>query len=523
MLKSLSLRTRLFSLFLLVLIPSFLVLGYLEIKNAEALIKEEAIVKAKSDLNMGFKLIDATYPGDWKIEDGQLFKGETLMNNNFDIVDSIGKLTNGDTVTIFMNDTRITTNVMKDGQRAVGTQVSEAVAEVVLKKGETFIGEANVVGHLYQAAYMPIKNGNGDIIGIWYVGAPSERINQVTWDMTVKTFLTALAITVMAIVLIFLLVNPIVRRIQELSNTVQKVANGDLSVEQIKVETQDEIGRLSLSMNDMVYNLRLLIGRVMQSAQSVAAASQQISASTEEIASGSENQSHSAKTINQVFKNLSHSIDSVAKGAEHAATLSTQAKNGAEDGGVAVNASIKGMNQLSEQMALLQKDSNQIGEIIEVIDDIAEQTNLLALNAAIEAARAGDQGRGFAVVADEVRKLAERSGEATKQIALIIKGMQSNTAQSVNAVNEAVSLSQRTGDAFENIILKVIETANQVSIIAEASEQQSSQSTEVLLSIDTISAASEETAAAAEETASSSQSLAELAEELNHSVSQFKI
>lgn len=181
------------------------------------------------------------------------------------------------------------------------------------------------------------------------------------------------------------------------------------------------------------------------------------------------------------------------------------------------------MTRVNEQMSKLEEDSNKIGEIIEVIDDIAEQTNLLALNAAIEAARAGDQGRGFAVVADEVRKLAERSGEATKQITKIIKGMQDNTAQSVKAVEDGVVASQKTGEAFEHIMAMVNETAHKVTEIAAASEQQAAQSSEVLGSIESISAATEEAAASSEETASTAQSLAQLAEELNSSVSIFKI
>lgn len=303
---------------------------------------------------------------------------------------------------------------------------------------------------------------------------------------------------------------------------VDRVAGGDLR-ETANIHTKDEIGQLAASINEMVLSLRTTVGGIMASAESVAAASQQISATTEEIASGTTSQANDAQTMNELFKELSNVINSVARAAEQASDLSKSTVGIAQDGGEVVRSSIEGMQLVNQQMSRLEEDSNKIGEIIDVIDDIAEQTNLLALNAAIEAARAGDQGRGFAVVADEVRKLAERSSEATKQITSIIKGMQGNTRQSVKAVGEGVISSRKTGEAFENIIKMVNESAHKVAEIAAASEEQAAQSSEVLISIESISASTEEAAAASEETAATAQSLAGLADELNHAVSIFRV
>ncbi|MFC5530372.1 methyl-accepting chemotaxis protein [Cohnella yongneupensis] len=312
------------------------------------------------------------------------------------------------------------------------------------------------------------------------------------------------------------------RGVQSVLNVATKAANGDLR-EIATARSKDEIGVLATSFNGMMDNLRKLIGQTLDSAQSVAAAAQEISATTEEIAKGSTGQAEAAQTISELVQEMTRAVNAVADNAESVATLSDRTRRGAEEGGAAVLASIKGMERLSKQMHLLEQDSEKIGQIIEVIDEIAEQTNLLALNAAIEAARAGEQGRGFAVVADEVRKLAERSGEATKQIATIIKGMQNNTDHSVKAVEEASELSAKTGATFDNIVRMVGETATQVAEIAAASEEQAVQSEEVLRAIETIAAASEQSAAAAEETASSSHALAQLSDELNQNVTIFKV
>ncbi len=338
----------------------------------------------------------------------------------------------------------------------------------------------------------------------------------------VVTIVVVAASVVLCILFGYAISQIIARPMKRVVRLVSKVAAGDLR-EKIEIDSRDEAGQLAKAVDDMVDKLRTVVGQITAASHNVAASSQQISASTEEIASGTTSQAAAAMEINELFKELSSAIHSVAQNTEQAAGLSDRTVEIAQQGSQVIQSSRASMTAVNSQMSRLEDDSQKIGEIIEVIEDIADQTNLLALNAAIEAARAGEQGRGFAVVADEVRKLAERSGEATKQIAGIIKGMQENTRSSVKSVQQSAELSEQTGESFQQIMAMINQAGSKVSEIAAASEEQAAQASNVLSSVESISAASEEAAASSEETAATAQSLARLAEELQQTVEVFKI
>lgn len=356
--------------------------------------------------------------------------------------------------------------------------------------------------------------------GAIQAGGDAKRAYESGFAWTVGLLIAGIAL---GVALSYLLARKITKPLFAIKQLVTLVAQGDLSTGPVQVSNKDELGDLAKAINTMTDDLRQVIGKVLNASHNVAAAAQEISASTEEIAGGASDQANCAQNMNEVIRKLSAEMQAVAKSAEDAEDLSRQTKQGAHEGDLIVQQSMHGMNKLNEQMTALQNDSNQIGDIIVVIEGIAQQTNLLALNAAIEAARAGEQGRGFAVVAAEVRKLSERTGEATKTIAGIIRGMQVNTAANVASVHEAVEFSQRTRDAFERIARQINETAQRVVSITTASKEQASRSNEALGDVEMIAAASEEAAAASEQTAASSQSLAELAEQLNETVATFKV
>ena len=415
---------------------------------------------------------------------------------------------------------QVSSNEKHIGLTIKEANLSDSLAEILSRETHDS-GTATYTqdGKEYLAAYSPIKETGYEL----YFFTPMDKILASAKTIQQILILVMVIAAVLVALLSFYISGTIAKPIVAITELVKRVAQGDLTQYEVKVKSKDEVGELGRHFQEMVQNLRTFAQQVRSASEQVAAAAQQISASSEEIATGSSDQANSTLTMNQLFKELSTAIESVALRAGEAAELSHQTERIAQEGSKVVNESIAGMNTVNEQMARLETDSNKIGDIIEVIDDIAEQTNLLALNAAIEAARAGEQGRGFAVVADEVRKLAERSGEATKQITDIIKGMQNNTGLSVAAVLNAVEKTSKIKESFDHIVKMVNDSSTKVIEIVAASEEQSAQSKEVLQSIETISAASEEAAAAAEETAATTQSLAKLAEELNESIAVFKV
>ncbi|MFC5528682.1 methyl-accepting chemotaxis protein [Cohnella yongneupensis] len=358
----------------------------------------------------------------------------------------------------------------------------------------------------------------------WSVGLTITQ-KEVMSDLKTFTILTVsgFSISVLFLVIItYWALRYILRSIPQLLAKLKLIENGDLTV-QFDSSSGNEIGQIAQGIRSMVQQVYNMIRTIADTSQSLTSSAAEISLTTEEVARGSMQQAESAQTASELVKDLTNAVSVVSKRAQEAVELTEKTNRGALAGGDAVRKTINSMDHLTVRMSNLEQDSNKIGDIIQVINEISEQTNLLALNAAIEAARAGEQGRGFAVVADEVRKLAERSGEAAKQIAAIITGMQHSTQESVKAVTETADLSRQTGQELERIVNMAGEVARQSEEIARDSQNQSVKTAEVMREIESIAAVSEEAAAAAEQTASSSQTLTSLSESLNSVVKRFNV
>ena len=268
----------------------------------------------------------------------------------------------------------------------------------------------------------------------------------------------------------------------------------------------------------------------------VTSASEELSAQVEQSSRGADEQSARVRETATAMEEMNATVLEVARNAQQAADVSSNARKQAIEGSQIVNEAVKGISTvhtqslaLKQDMDALGKQAESIGQVMGVIADIADQTNLLALNAAIEAARAGDAGRGFAVVADEVRKLAEKTMTATQEVGRAIKEIQEGTKKNIQSVEHtgesieaATKLSVQSGESLKNILECVQLVNDQVQSIATASEQQSAASEEINRSVEQVATISAETAQAMEQASSAVADLAQQSQTLQHLIGEMK-
>lgn len=216
---------------------------------------EAAIVKAKTDLATCMEIINSSTPGPWQIRSGILYKGDVQISFQTELVDHLSELT-GDTVTLFLGDTRAATTVRNyNGERAIGTKVSDIVAQTVLKNGQTYLGEANVVGQLFQTAYEPIRDNHGDIIGIFYVGISKSYTQAFIVNSLIRLSFLGLGLTLVVILLTwFFIQKVIIHPLREITLGTRDVATGH-ATEKVQVTGPKEIGDLAVAFNQMVERL----------------------------------------------------------------------------------------------------------------------------------------------------------------------------------------------------------------------------------------------------------------------------
>ena len=316
------------------------------------------------------------------------------------------------------------------------------------------------------------------------------------------------------------------------TSVTRRIAAGDLSTN-VSCPPGDS---LLADISRMQDTLRAMISTILDNAEHVSSAANQLLSAAEEVADRSQRQSDAASSMAASVEEMAVSIDQVRENATEAHSISENSASVSEEGAAVIHSAASEMRQISEAVQAsseivedLGRQSDQITSIVNTIREIADQTNLLALNAAIEAARAGEQGRGFAVVADEVRKLAERTSLSTTEIATMVTRIQQGTRGAVASmqagvakVGSGVELASQAGESINSIRDGAQRVSQVVNSISDSISEQSHASNDIAHKIETIAQMSEESAAAVRHTADAARRLHQLSGELHAAVAQFK-
>jgi len=492
---------------------------------------------------------------------GVISGGFNTSNNK--LVDKAKELFGSD-VTLFLNDERVSTTIIKDGQRVIGTKLAPTIANIVLKNGQSYLGRAEILGTEYITAYTPLLGPDQNIIGVLFAGQDISSATQTRNNLILTIIVISVMIGLLVLLFAIYIANRITTPVISLSHTMTEVAAGDLT-KRSHFKSDDEIGILSHSVNLMIEQLQEVITKVTSLADALAVSSEELAAN----ANSSEEFSHQVVlSVNEIVassdstltsfdyveKNLQHmkiGINQITTNSTSAVTSSEESLAASTDGNKTIEMVLDEMskintlvNSVASQIRKLNNQSQEIGSIIDTISNIANQTNLLALNASIEAARAGEQGRGFSVVAEEVRKLAEQSQQAAQNITTIIREVQKDTQEAVLSIESgtkevqySTEITNKAGENFKRIFSSVVNVSAKIKEIAVATQKIDTESNEVITEVNavidlnkqiasktqSVSDTTQEQTASTKEITVASHSLATMAAELKEAISKFKI
>lgn len=456
--------------------------------------------------------------------------------------------------TIFKGDTRAYSTVTKNGERVVGTKLADNLVDTVLKQGQSYVGEADILGSTYLCSYVPTKAADGTVDGLIFAGISIAEAEQET--ARIINYVVAVSIVVIIVCIIFLtgyLKKRVSGPLAKITQAAERLEKGELGLAdgkqmQIDVCSNDEIGLLGEIFEGTIGSLRAYIGEISEVLGAIAkgdltqetqqnytgdflaikksldsilgALNQtmgQFAASASHVSDGADQVSASAQTLAQgateqasAVTEISTTIADISAGARETSDAAAEAGQFVNQAGAQLGVSMESVKELSVSMDRIAEDSKQIGTIIATIENIAFQINILSLNAAVEAARAGAAGKGFAVVAEEISSLASKSDEAAKATKELIERSAATIKEGGRVMDKVSEALDRTGELAGNVTVRMEQVVDAVEKQTVAMEQVSTGVEQISAVVENNSATSQECAAASEELSSQSSMLMEL-------------
>ena len=470
------------------------------------------------------------------------------------------KVRQGCEFTIFEGDVRAYTTITQNGQRMLGTTLSPDIADIVLKKGQSYVGESDILGVAHLCSYVPTLDANGQIDGLIFAGiSKSSVMDQVYLTILLSCVVGLVMMVIFVLILTWYLKNVVSRPLASLTQLAQTMDQGELGLQSrrsmtVDIHSDDEIGILAQSFGSTIQRLRGYIGEISDVLEAVAGGDltvttrqnyigdftsikvsmeaiiaklgetmAQIVSSAEQVSAGADQMSSGAQALSQgameqasTLEGLKETIDSISVHIKGTASNAQEANNQSNTVNGQVQESNQKMQEMISAMEEINASSSEIGKIIKAIEDIAFQTNILALNAAVEAARAGAAGKGFAVVADEVRNLASKSADASKSTSALIES-------SLAAVEKGTRIANETAAQLDRVVVGAGEVMTSINAIAAASQEQAEAVAQVQTQIGEISDVVTTNSATAEESAATSEELSAQARMLEEMTSSFRL
>lgn len=491
------------------------------------------------------------YPGDWKYDGSNFTKGDRNLYDTYNMLDRISA-ENDIEITIFYGDTRIMTTVLADnGGRYVNTQAGEAAINTTLRGGEEYFNPNTTInGENYYSYYVPLKNTDGSVVGMFFVGVPSKKVNAAMNEASLFVMGAVIIVLIGTCVVVMFIALNLIKTIKSCVDSVVTMESGNLNVkaEVGFFDKGDELGLLAESINRMADHFKNIIGEIRSSsdvmkgnadtlagvAVSTHSSIDEVSRAIEDVANGATSQASDTQDAAINIEAMSTSIESIVDGINELASAADSAQSTSEGAKKAMQELIHineeteaSVNKIVGQSEVNVSAAARIQEVVNVISDIASQTSLLSLNASIEAARAGEQGKGFSVVALEVGKLADSSSKSATEIEEIIKELVQNISETSDLTTvlsqntkQQIDKLQSTRKDFDGVLQNVNLMFGKTMAVKDEIARINEIRRKIEEIIENLSAVSEENAASSEETTASTAMVVQSMQQLNASTQE---